>query len=272
MRPAFALFIGKTLCYGERGTLVTREEPRWEPLGGGVSVLVSRQHRFGTDTLLLSCFAQPRPSERRAAELCAGCGALSLRWFQSGGRSICVDAVELQREACGLMRRSVGQNGLQEYYRPVEADLRLLKGTLPGNAYDLVVCNPPYMPLGTGLVNGEAGRRIARHESECTLSDVTGAAACLLRFSGRLCLCQRPERLCAVLKACQQAGLEPKRLRFVQQRPGKAPKLFLLEAKKGARPGGLVTEPILIIEDAKGGYSQEMLEIYGDYARKEGSV
>ena len=80
---------------------------------------------------------------------------------------------------------------------------------------------------------------------------------------------QRPERLCSVMEACRQGNLEPKRLRLVQQRVEKAPKLFLLEARKGARPGGLVVEPTLIIEDGQGGYSQEMREIYGDYARKE---
>ena len=79
------------------------------------------------------------------------------------------------------------------------------------------------------------------------------AAARLLRPSGRLCLCQRPERLCSVMEACRQGNLEPKRLRLVQQRVEKAPKLFLLEARKGCL---LYTSYIL--------GPQELYELTGD--------
>ena len=78
---------------------------------------------------------------------------------------------------------------------------------------------------------------------------------------GRFCLCQRPERLTDVLLAMRQNGLEPKRLRWVQQRSEKAPWLFLAEGKAGAKPG-LVTEPPLIVENADGSYTDEMKQIY----------
>lgn len=71
------------------------------------------------------------------------------------------------------------------------------------------------------------------------------------------------------MEALRRAGLEPKRLRFVQQRPDKAPFLFLLQAARGGNPG-LRVEPVLFVEDGKGGFSQEMLQIYGSY--KEGHV
>ncbi len=61
--------------------------------------------------------------------------------------------------------------------------------------------------------------------------------------------------------------LEPKRLRLVQGRPNKAPKLFLLEAKRGARPGYMDVLPTLMIEDAEG-FTPEMRAVYGSY--KEG--
>ena len=63
----------------------------------------------------------------------------------------------------------------------------------------------------------------------------------------------------------RESGIEPKRLRLVQQRKNKAPKLFLIEGKKGGRSGGLVVNDTLLIEDESGGLSDEMIEIYGDY-------
>ena len=66
----------------------------------------------------------------------------------------------------------------------------------------------------------------------------------------------------------REAGLEPKRMRLVQQRAEKPAKLFLLEGKKGGRPG-LVMEPVLLSEDETGTYSGEMKRIYGSYRKEQ---
>ena len=66
-------------------------------------------------------------------------------------------------------------------------------------------------------------------------------------------------------------GLEPKRLRFVQHRPSNAPSLFLLQAKRGGKPG-MTVDPVLFIKDASGGYTEEMIQIYGEYAKNKGAV
>lgn len=81
-------------------------------------------------------------------------------------------------------------------------------------------------------------------------------------------MCQRPERLSDVISSMRAHNIEPKRLRFVQQRPGKAPKLFLIEGRRGGKPGGLIVEPVLLIEGENGDFSEEMIKIYGEY--KEG--
>ena len=58
----------------------------------------------------------------------------------------------------------------------------------------------------------------------------------------------------------RRAGLEPKRVRFVQQQPHTAPWLFLVEGKKGSKPYMTVEPPLLI--EAEGGFSPEVLRIY----------
>ena len=78
-------------------------------------------------------------------------------------------------------------------------------------------------------------------------------------------MCQRSERLTDLITLMRKYNLEPKRLRLVQQRLNKAPKLVLIEGRRGGKPGFMTTEPTLMIEDEKGDFSQEMLEIYGDY-------
>ena len=63
----------------------------------------------------------------------------------------------------------------------------------------------------------------------------------------------------------RQYKIEPKRLRLVQQRLNKPPKLVLVEGRKGGKRGFMTTEKTLMIENSQGEYSEEMLKVYGNY-------
>ena len=245
-------------------------QPELEPLSPNISVFVSQTHRFNTDTILLAHFAAPKRGER-CADFGTGCGAIPLIWLaRYEPAQIC--GVEIQPDACELVRQSAEHCGVADRLRVLNLDLRQLPQSRPRDPWlencDLISCNPPYKAQGTGIENPEQGKRMARHEETCTMEDVARAAASCLRYGGRLCLCQRPERLTNIFTALCANGLEPKRLRFVQARVGKAPKLFLLQARKNGQPGGLLVEPPLILHNEDGTFTQEMLEIYGSY--KEG--
>lgn len=229
---------------------------KYEPLGGGIFALTSTHHTFGTDAVLLADFASPR-SEKRLCDLCAGCGIVSLLWSRDGSFSI--DAIELQSDAAALAKSAAEYNRLENVH-VIEADLRCLETSLYGR-YDLVACNPPYQKAGSGALSAEGTARTARHETSCTLEDAVTAGAKLLKNGGRLCLCHRPERLTDLLVLMRSHKVEPKRVRFVQQRADTKPWLVLAEGKKGAHPG-LLTMPVLLCEDETGGYSEEMRRIY----------
>ncbi len=240
---------------------------RIEPLGNGVEVYVSDRHHFTTDTILLADFARVKNGES-VVELGAGCGTIPLLMIRNHSLKE-LYAVEIQDDAVELLRQSVAHNlsnGIENAaaIRPIHGDIRAVKELLPAGAFDLVVCNPPYKLSGSGIENPDAGKKTARHEASCTLEDVCAAANWLLRFSGRFVMCQRPERLTDILGTLRAYDLEPKRLRMVQGRIDKAPKLILLEAKRGAKPGYMEAEPALIIED-ENGFTPEMRAIYGAY-------
>ena len=64
------------------------------------------------------------------------------------------------------------------------------------------------------------------------------------------------------MEALRGAGLEPKRLRLVQKLANTPPWLFLLEGRKGGKPFLQVEAPLLM-EDSGGGFTREVLAIYG---------
>ena len=237
---------------------------RWEPISSQYQIIVSKQHCFNTDTILLAHFASPRKKDF-CADFGTGCGTIPLIW-SSRYMPRHIYAVELQDNACSMVQRTLQKNNLEANITLIHQDLTTLKpGLTPfTQELDLIACNPPYQEAGTGLVNSDDSKRIARHEGACTPDDICRVASKLLKYGGKLCMCQRPQRLFDIMESMKKVGIMPKRLRLVQQRLSKAPSLFLLEGRKGGN-SGMIVEPVLMIEDENGAFSDEMLQIYGDY-------
>ncbi len=137
-----------------------------EPLGCGMEIFVSDTHHFSTDTILLADFSKPA-GKKLCADLGTGCGTIPLLWLKQN-KSLAVYAVELQKDACELLEKSIEHNGLEDNLTLLNADLRDLKGRLPFGTFDVVSCNPPYKLGGSGILNPEEQKLVARHEAECT--------------------------------------------------------------------------------------------------------
>lgn len=236
-----------------------------EPLGGGLQLVVSPAHIFSTDSILLSYFSEIRKRDT-ACDLGTGSGVIPLLWCKRETGPI--TAVDIQEKACAQLAKSLALNHLEDRVTVVHADLRQKNPLLGWGAFDLVTMNPPYFAEGSGIKSASNSDKLSRHETSCSLEDAVQTAANLLRFGGRFCLCQKPERLSDVVVALRQAKLELKRLRFVVQTEGRAPWLFLAEGKRGAKPGVRI-EPPLVMQTPDGSDSEEMKFVFGDY-RKEG--
>ncbi len=232
-----------------------------EVLCHGTPVWVSGAHRFGTDAMLLSHFCNVHRAEK-AADLGTGCGIIPLRWHDAGHRGPAL-ALELQPAAICLLQKALADcPDAAAHIVPLCGDL--CSAPLPpefAGRTDVVSCNPPYFT--GGFISTRPERAAARHQLHCTIDDVCRTAAALLRDGGRLCLCQRPAALGVTMAAMVTAGIQPKRLRFVRQRPDSTPWLFLLDGRK-AGGEGLTLLPDLVMENEDGsGFSREVLRIYG---------
>jgi len=239
-----------------------KEKERIDDLQRGGLRVIQRADafRFGTDAVLLSDFAQPRPHDR-VCDLGTGTGVIPLLLY-ARQNSITADAVEIQTDMADMAARSVQLNGLDEIIHVHAGDLRQIRTLLPHAKYDLVTCNPPYGKAGGTLLNPDESKRLARHEDTCHIEDVAVAAQWLLRNGGRLCCVFPAHRLLELCDAMRSKKIEPKRIRLVCARADKAPNLCLVEGKLDARPG-LHMESTLVIYDAQGQYTPELRRIYG---------
>lgn len=219
---------------------------------------------FGIDAVLLAHFAEVRGGER-ALDLGTGSGVIPLIMQKDAPATASFDGLEIIPEAAEMAADSVRLNSLEGRIRIVCGDLRDLaagRSEIKPGTYDVVTCNPPYYKTGSGRVSGEPAKAAARHELCCSLDEVAGAAAAALKSSGRFYMIHIPERLAEIFKALGGHGLEPKAMRLVHPKADKEPTMVLIEAVKGGRPGIKVGPPLIVYE-ADGRYTKEVLAIYG---------
>lgn len=233
-----------------------------QPIGGGLQIYVSDTHRYGTDAVMLAYFSKVIGGNK-VCELGTGCGIISLLLSREQKPSVL--AVDIQQDAIELVEKSVKLNNLDNI-TPLKADLKELKGNAD---FDVVIMNPPYKTANGGLHSENEGLKIARSEIMCNTNDIVECANRLLKYMGRLCMCQRPERTIDLLCAMRQNKIEPKRMRFVHIRDNKEPMLVLVEGVKGGH-SALKVEPPLIIEKSDGSYTDEVEQIYSLYRKARG--
>lgn len=232
----------------------------YEKLDDEISVCISAEHRFGTDAFLLADFAAPRRKDV-VCDLGTGCGIIPMIMCKKYHPAK-IFGVDIQPQAIEQFNRSLEVSTVTSEVIPALCDLNSLsKDIFQAGRFDIVTCNPPYKAENSGILSESQADQIARHETTCTIDDVCSAASNLLRFGGKLVICQRPERLADVITSMRTHDIEPKRLRFVAKDYQSPPWLFLIEGKKGSKPF-MQIEPMFKMYQGNE-YSSELKKVYG---------
>ena len=169
-----------------------------EDLGDGFKIIQNKtMFCYGTDAAMLSDFIVAKPKEK-LIDLCSGNGIIPILLCKKT-RCNDITALEIQKDVCELAKRSVKLNNLSERIKFINGDLRQVKSMFDCGCFDVVTCNPPYMPSGTGKSNMSESVNIARHEIMCTLEDVIVSGAFLLKNGGRFYMVHRTERLSDII-------------------------------------------------------------------------
>jgi tRNA1Val (adenine37-N6)-methyltransferase len=216
-------------------------------------------YRFALDAFVLADFVAA-PVTDPLLDLGTGCGVVALclaRRFPQ----LPIVGLELQTALVLLAQRNVGQNGLAHQVAIVQGDMRQVSQLLPAGHFGTVVCNPPYRPLGSGRLNPQSEKAIARHELTVTLGQVVQAARHVLRRRGVLGLVYHPSRLAELFIHLAQVDLRPRCLRLVHATRHSPASMVLVEAVQAGRDA-LTVRPPLCVYQAPGAYSAEMQAIF----------
>ena len=205
--------------------------------------------KFSLDSVLLAEFVKNPQQKKSIVELCAGNCAVSM--ILSTKCNSIITAVELQKEIFDLGIESIKYNNLEDRINFINCDVLDTKKYFPGNNYDAVICNPPYFPTSNvSFVNDENIKAIARHEIAIKLDELIKVSSKLLSLNGELYMVHRSERIDEIIELCSKYDVRVKNIQFISTKKSQQPRLVLIRAQRGSKPGIKVL-PELCIENLK---------------------
>jgi tRNA1Val (adenine37-N6)-methyltransferase len=213
-----------------------------EFLDGRLRLIQSaRGYRFSIDAILLAQFVTVKPRDV-VVDLGAGCGIISLLLLLEKPVGYVI-ALEIQQNLADQAVRNASLNGAMDRMGVLLADLCRVPFRKP--VADLVVCNPPFRRPGSGRVNPDIQRAIARHEIMASLNDILSAASAVLKPKGRVAVIYPAARLVDLLVRMRAFDFEPKRMQMVYPSMGEESKRVLVEGARGGKGGVKVLPPLI---------------------------
>lgn len=210
-------------------------------LGGRLRIRQPRTgYRAGIDPVFLAA-SVPARSGKSVLELGTGSG-VALLCLMARVPGLVATGVERNAELAALATENVRANG--QSARIVEADLSHLPADIRAQSFDHVIANPPFFDRAEGS-SAAAGTREEGRGEDTPLTEWIDAAVRRLRPGGMLTMIQRAERMPDVF-ACLDSRMGDVTTLPLAARAGRPAKLFIFQAKKGAKGGFRLLSPFVL--------------------------
>lgn len=215
---------------------------------------------FGMDSVLLSDFAKKIKKDSLVLDLGTGTGIIPI--LLCGKTNLKkVIGIEIQEEVAKMARKSILLNKLENKFEIINENIINLNKIFEKNYFDVIVTNPPYKKMNTGIINENEKKLISRHEITASLEDFIKVTKDLLKDKGEFYMVHRPERLVDILSLMRKYKIEPKLIKFVCPNKNKEPNLVLIKGIKNANQF-LKIEKNLYVYELDGSYTEEVKKIY----------
>lgn len=146
-------------------------------------------YRYSLDAMMLFYFVDS-PKNKNILEIGTGPGIIAIMLARAGAK---VTAVELQESLFSRAAENIEELGLLSSIKLIKEDARIYFEGISGT-YDCLVCNPPFIKKGAGILPPSQEKAIANHELFLMPEDLMRGAKKALKENGALYLVHRPER------------------------------------------------------------------------------
>lgn len=229
-------------------------------------------YAFSQDSVFLANMAKLSPSD---AVLDLGCGSGILSTLALVKKHVKkAVGIELQPRVADMARDSAIQNGLQDKFEVICADVKDIRSILKAESFDKVLCNPPYFTNSGNSgqksvsdegndalnINAKTEKSVSRTESTATLDDFVKGASYALRFGGDAWFVIKADRMASLIYSLKSYNLEPKEATLIYPKPTSDVDVVIIKARKGAKVG-LKISPFFVTDD-NGEYTDKYKEMY----------
>ena len=229
-------------------------------------------YAFSQDSVFLANMAKLSSSD---AVLDLGCGSGILSTLALVKKHVKkAVGIELQPRVADMARDSAIQNGLQDKFDVICADVKDIRSILKAESFDKVLCNPPYFTNSGNSgqksvsdegndalnINARTEKSVSRTESTATLDDFVKGASYALRFGGDAWFVIKADRMASLIYSLKSYNLEPKEATLIYPKPTSDVDVVIIKARKGAKEG-LKISPFFVTDD-NGEYTDKYKETY----------
>ncbi len=216
-------------------------------------------YRFSLDSLILAAHIQPKGNET-VMDLGCGCGIISLILARRYP-DLKITGIEIQEELYDFARKNILANGFEKNIHILHGDIRTFQWSRIDTGVDIIISNPPYKKLGTGRMNPDPQRAVARHETALSIDALVECSNRLIREQGLLCVIFPFDRLPDLSTALTRHQFYPEFIRPVHIRPGTKARRVIVRAVKN--PGTQCSLPqALCIYTPENKFTKEYLSLF----------
>lgn len=216
-------------------------------------------YRFSIDPLILAAHIHPKGDET-VMDLGCGCGIISLI-LANQYPGLKITGVEIQKELYTFARQNVVANGFEKNIHLLHEDIKKMKFSEADPKADIIVSNPPYKKFGTGRLNPNLQKAMARHETEIDIDMLVECSSKFIKDLGFLFIIFPFDRLSDLTQALALYRFYPEFIRYIHIKAGtKARRVIVRAVKNGGSQCSL--SPPLFIYTTGNKYAEEYLSLF----------
>lgn len=211
------------------------------------------------DPVILAGHIRPLPGTH-ILDIGSGCGIIPLTLgFRYPDTRI--TGIEIQDELAEIAQRNVVDNDFTRRIRILKRDIRTVSRKSLAEPVDMIVSNPPYKKKGTGRLNPDPQKAMARHELALDMDSLLEKSHSLLEPDGTIWLIYPAERLPELLSKMPAQGFSPGWMRPIHIRPRTPAMRVLVSGTKGNHRDFLIAPPFFI-QQKQGDPTKEYLALF----------
>lgn len=174
--------------------------------------------------------------------------------------------VEIQKELYEFARRNSIDNTFGENIQIFHKDIKKTRLSDINGRADIIISNPPYIKKGSGRLNPDSRKAIARHEITLDIEQFFQCASRLLHKNGKVYVIFPADRLSDLLDAMEHHKFSPEFLRHIHIKEDEPPKRIIACAvKEGAASNSnkpCVMRPPFFVYTAENSPSEEYAAVF----------